>query len=128
MFRPRFRNPQEELKYNRFRMRAAVFILAMVFLMMIRQTIHEKRLSGKEKQSALAESASDYVQRGRIEKHHEKCFDYNYRMASRSHSEYFDREGYRKCLKIGPREWLEERRARKAAEKKYMMNIRKLLK
>lgn len=117
-FRPRFRTWREEERYSRLSLCFIVIMAVAALFLTISRVIHEKRISGREKQAALQESAGDYVKRRLIEDRHEDCFRYNYRSASRSNPESFDRKEYRNCLHTGQEEWLRKKREARIAEKK----------
>ncbi len=126
--RPKFRTHRDEERYNRFHLWGIVLMVVIASVMMIVRSIHEKRISGREKQAALQESAVDYVKRRLIEDRHEDCFRYNYRSASRSNPESFDRNEYKNCLHTGPEEWLRKEREARIAEKKQWDELQEAIK
>ncbi|MGE0086168.1 MAG: hypothetical protein AB7S75_17310 [Desulfococcaceae bacterium] len=125
---PKFRNWHDEERYARFSLWLAVIVAVAVSFLIFSRIIHEKRISGREKQAALQESANDYVKRRLIEDRHEDCFRYNYRGATRSEPEFFDRNGYRNCLHKGQEEWLQEKRESRIAEKKEWDELQEAIK
>ncbi len=127
-FRPRFRTWREQERYSRLRLCFMAIMAVAALFMISSRMIHEKRISGREKQAAVQEFANDYVKRKLIEDRHRDCFRYNYRGATRSDPEFFDRNGYRNCLDTGQEEWLRKKREARIAEKKEWEELREAIK
>ncbi|WP_124328907.1 hypothetical protein [Desulfonema ishimotonii] len=123
MFRPKFRSPEELERYSRLQMWGCIIIVVLFSFLAISHSVHKKRLFSREKALALAAYPAGHAHRAFIEQRHKRCFQYNYAPKTRNRPQGFNRKGYRRCLEIGPAEWLRERRDIRAREQRELQEM-----
>ncbi|MFC1854044.1 hypothetical protein ACFL27_28000 [candidate division CSSED10-310 bacterium] len=90
----------------------------------------EQDKASKEKEIALAkcqENDTESSCQEKIEAHHDKCFNFNYKPASRGSPAQFNRAQYYQCLMMGPEEWLQDRKKQYLQQLKNDQKIQEII-